>query len=115
MALTTTTGSGTQTTTGTPQTVGSAPNNSAAKAGSVQPGTATSLLTSKQGVSLSNTPVTTVNLNGAQTTAATSAQTPNNTATSRDVNPVALGFCGLLFVAAVVLFLVTSRSAKNTT
>ena len=114
MALTTTTGSGTQTTTGTPQSVG-APTTSAAKAGSVQSGTARSLLTSSQGVSLSNTPVTTVSLNATATNATTSAQTVNTSPTSHAINPVALGFCGLLFVAAVLLFFVTSRSAKNTT
>jgi len=111
MALNTTTGSGTQSATGTPQTVGEA--NTTAQSGSVQPGTATSLLNSSGGITLGNNALTTVNLT-ANTSATTQTATTTPAATHQ-VNAVAIGFCGILFVTALVIFAVMSRSAKNTT
>ena len=112
MALNTTTGTGTQASTGTPQTVGEA--NTTAQSGSVQPGTANSLLTSNQGVSLNANALTTVDLTGTKTSTATVSTTPPTTQ-KHDINPVALGFCALLFIVAILMFVFTSRSAKNTT
>lgn len=112
MALNTTTGTGTQTSTGSPQTVGAGSNT--AQSGSVQPGTATNLLNSSQGISLANTPLTTVNL-GATKTATTPGTTTGQAAADQQVSPLAIGVCVLLFAVALVAFAIINRSAKNTT
>ncbi len=113
MALNTTTGSGTQSATGTPQTVGEASTNNAAPAGSVQPGTATNLLNSSGGISLSGSQVTTVDLSG--TTATSTQATTEPPAQPHQVNTVALGIFIVLAVVAVLVFVFMQRSAKNTT
>ncbi len=117
MALRTTTGEGTQTATGTPQAVGTGNGTSStipANTSEVQPGTATNLLNSSTGISLSGTPLTVVSLNGSTT--ASSTQTVSETTTNdQQLNPVGIGFAVLLFVVAIVFFWLTSRSAKNTT
>ncbi len=117
MALRTTTGAGTQTTTGTPQAVGSSSgtnSSNAANGSEVQPGTATDLLNSNSGITLSGTPLTVVNLNSAATTSSTQS-TVEVTQNDQQINPVGIGFAVLLFVVAIVFFWLTSRSAKNTT
>jgi hypothetical protein len=118
MALTATTGSGIQATTQSPQaaTSQSGGGPSTQSSGSVQPGTATSLLTSDNGISLHGTALTTVSLDGstAATTAVASSQIPLAVKpTTHHVNPVLLGGSGLLLIVAVVSFWLTSRSAKN--
>lgn len=109
--LTTVTGSGTQSSTQSPQSVGStggAPSN----ATGVQPGTATSLLnTTTGGVALKSTQLSVVGL-GARTTTQTSQPEP---APAKHVNPVLFGFSGLLFIIAIAMFWATARTAKTTT
>lgn len=117
MALNTTTGSGTQSATGTPQSVGSQ-NTNAATSGSVQPGTASNLLSnpaagSTAGISLTGSQVTTVDLTG--TSATTQTATTQPPAQPHHVNTVALGVCAVLAIVAVLVFVSMSRSAKNTT
>jgi cobalamin biosynthesis Mg chelatase CobN len=82
------------------------------KSSSVQPGTATALLSSQGGVTLYPTALPTINVNTATSTTATT--TANNTP-KHHVNPVLLGFPVLLVVVAVVLFWAMRRSVKNTT
>lgn len=112
-----TSGSGAQTVTQSPQSAGqSLPGG--ANSSQVQPGTASEVLakpTGNIGVPLNDTPVTTVNLNA--TTTSTQAQQPPATTTppAHHINPALLGISIALFVAAIVLFWLTSRSEKNTT
>lgn len=110
-SLSTGTGGGTQTpsTSNLQAPVGStgvAPSN----ATTIQPGTATDLLNTKQGVSLKTEALSTVNLGAPQ--ASVSQFTPPP---AKHTSPVLFGVSGLLFVVAIVLFVVTMRSAKNTT
>ncbi len=111
--LTAGTGTGTQTSTQSPQGATGQTGAPAAQTGSVQPGTATSVLTSSGGITLQNTPLTTVNL-GASTQAATAAAAPV-AAPKHHFNPVLFGVSVLLCLIAVALFWATMRSAKNTT
>ncbi|HXR49626.1 MAG TPA: hypothetical protein VN778_01210 [Verrucomicrobiae bacterium] len=110
MALSTTTGSGTQTTTQSPQastgTTGTTESSS-----SVQPGTATSLLSSQNGMPLHASALTTVNLTGA-TQAQTSQAAPPS---KHHINGGLLGISLALFVIAIALFWFTSRPVKSTT
>jgi len=111
-SLTATSGSGSQTTTQSPQSVGDAATTT--RSTSLQPGTASNLLTSQNGVALQPTPLSTVSLNPATQTATTqNAATAQPTA--HHSNPVLLVLCVLFLAAAVVMFWITSRSAKNTT
>jgi len=113
----TTTGSQSQTTAqvGNLQPTGEA-SSAAANSSTVQPETANSLLSSQQGgVPLHGTSLSQVSLSTPApalplATAATTAAKPVHHA-----NTVLLGFSGLLFVVAVVLFWTTSRSVKSTT
>ncbi|MFO0781773.1 MAG: hypothetical protein U0524_02670 [Candidatus Saccharimonadales bacterium] len=113
MALNTTTGTGTQTATGTPQNVGG-PSTNAAPSGNVQPGTATNLLNSSSGISLSGSALTTVDLAGTSATTTTQATTEPPTQ-PHHVNAAALGLFIALAVVAVLVFVSMTRSAKNTT
>jgi hypothetical protein len=110
--LTTTTGSGTQASTQSPQTAGLAAS-SGTQASSLQPGTATSLLNGRNGVPLHGQALTVVNINGA--TAATIAQSPSTRVTKHHINTALMGVSVLLLLIAIVLFWVTSRSVKSTT
>ena len=112
MALNTTTGSGTQSATGTPQNVGG-PNTNAAPSDNVQPGTATTLLNSTSGISLSGNALTVVDLKGASAT--TTQTTTEPPAQPHHINTAALGVCAVLAVVAVIVFVSMTRSAKNTT
>ena len=106
--LTTSAGGGTQTTTQNPQiaTQESQSQNSQA----VQPGTAANLLNSTVGIPLNNVSVPLVSLNtSTATTTLTPVQQPHG------INPVLGGLSVLLFVVAIGLFVMTSRSSKNTT
>jgi hypothetical protein len=69
-------------------------------------------LTSNQGISLSGSPLTTVDLSGSTTT---QSQAKTSAATKHHVNGVLLGASIALVVVAVALFWAVSRSAKNTT
>lgn len=109
--LNTTSGTGNQATTQSPQVAGSS-GTTGAKASSVQPGTASDLLRSQQGIQLKDTPVTTVNLSEA-TSSGTVQQTPATK--HHHINPALGAFSIALFVLAIVLFWITSRTAKSTT
>jgi hypothetical protein len=111
MALTATTGGGTQTSTQSPQSsAGAAGFGTNQQSGSVQPGTTASLLTSTGGVPLQNTQLSTVDL-----TSSSQAKTAPTTTTTHHVNPglIALPVI-LLFIAAVLIWSI-NRSAKTTT
>jgi hypothetical protein len=115
--LTTTTGSQSQTTAqaGNLQPTGQA-GDTATNSSDVQPGTATSLLSSQQGgVPLHGTSLSQVSLNNPTPAALPVATTTTTVVKPHHVNTVFLGFSGLLFVVAVILFWTTSRSVKSTT
>ncbi len=105
--LTTTTGSGAQATTQNPQVA--TQDNQTQNSQAIQPGTAANLLNSTQGIPLNNVPVPLVSLN--TSTATPPASIPPHPA----INPVLGGLSVLLFVVAIGLFVLTSRSTKNTT
>lgn len=108
--LTATAGSGSQATTQSPQSAGQ-PSGNSALSGSVQPGTATSLLDSQDGVPLHGTALSTVSLTN---TAPAVAVLPKASPPKHHVNSAFFGFSGLLLLVAVVLFWNTNRSAKGT-
>jgi hypothetical protein len=107
--LNTTSGSGTQATTQSPQSAGAA--TATTNSNAVQPGTASDLLRSNNGVELKSTPLTTVSL-GAKSSTSTAQPPVTN---QHHINPVLGVFSVALFILAIVLFWLTSRSAKNTT
>lgn len=109
-SLTTTSGTGTQATTQSPQAAGAA-NAGGTASSKVQSGTAENVLRSNDGVQLKPTPVTTINLN--RTATGTTAQP--TTSSKHHIHPVLGIFSVTLFVLAIVLFWATGRSAKNTT
>ena len=116
--LTTTPASGAQQgSTSNPQAVptGQSIGGASKQSGGVQPGTARSVLTSNNGVSLQSSALTTVSLD---TTASTKTQA-SSTAVTKPVNH---HVNGALIVASIVLVLIAvgvfwamSRSAKSTT
>lgn len=109
--LTTTTGSGTQTATQTPQAAGTSGASTAAASG-VQPGTATSLLNNTQGgIALKDSPLSIVGL-GQQTQSQATQTVPHS---ARHTSPVLFGFSIILFAVAIAMFWATARSAKTTT
>jgi hypothetical protein len=109
-SLKTTTGSGTQAATQSPQTAGQ-PTATGTPSSGVQPGTASNLLNSQAstGVPLHNTTLPTANLNATPTT---QVATPPP---ARHLHPALFGVSALLFLIAIWLFWATSRSAKTTT
>ncbi len=110
--LTTVPGSGTQTTTQTPQAATNQTGSLAAKSGAVQPGTASSVLTSSNGgIALQSTPLTTVSLSAITS----QAPAPVTVPAKHHLNPVLMGVSVLLCLIAVAMFWATMRSAKNTT
>lgn len=101
--------SGTQNTTQNPQN--SAQTGSLAnQTGSVQTSGLNSLLESQNGIPLQNTYSSAISLNSPITTSTQSNQLPHHSP-----NYILLGGSGLLFVIAIVLFWMSSLSAKNTT
>jgi hypothetical protein len=108
--LSTATGNGLQSTTGDPQTTGQ--ETIGATKSSIQPTTASNLLISSNGVPLSQTPLSTVNLGSSTTSLPTNASPP---AAKYHVNSVLVVIVIGLFILAVVLFWLTGRSVKNTT
>ncbi|GAC1499604.1 MAG: hypothetical protein NVS1B10_02500 [Candidatus Saccharimonadales bacterium] len=111
--LTAGTSSGQQTDTQNPQTAGQA-GNTGAQSSSLQPGTATNLLTSPNGVSLNNTPLATLSLDPSQNTSSSSTLVPPNPA-PHHLKPALLIFPGVLVLLALILFWLTTRQAKSTT
>lgn len=108
--LSTSPGGGSQTTTQSPQTAGSTGNGGGISS-EVQPGTASDLLKSQNGIQLKDTPLTTVSLAPASSSAQTAAVETHH----HHINPALGAFSITLFVVAVVLFWLTSKSAKTTT
>lgn len=98
-----------------PQSVPSGTNvgGASTQSGGVQPGTSKSILTSDNGLSLTPSAVTTVDLNA--TSSATSQPTADPVAASHHINPALLGISIALVVLAIGLFWGISRSAKSTT
>ncbi|HZL08264.1 MAG TPA: hypothetical protein VFC50_03660 [Candidatus Dormibacteraeota bacterium] len=82
---------------------------------SVQPDTANSLLSGGQGVPIQGTALSTVNLNPPATATASKPTVAAPVKPPHHANTVFLGFSGLLFLVAIVLFWTTSRSVKSTT
>jgi hypothetical protein len=111
---TTTTPTGAQTSTQSPQAAGGT--STGTRSSSVQPGTAPNLLNAQAagGVPLTNTAITTVNLGKTSASATTSAKVNTPVSTSQ-ASPAVLGISALFFVAAIVIFALMNRSAKNTT
>jgi hypothetical protein len=112
-ALSATSGSGTQSTTQDPQSTNQA-NNLGAQNSGIQTSIPSNALESEEGgIPLYSTPIPTVNLNQSIQAPAASAKTVQTT--HHAVNPVMLGFAGILLLVAIILFWNISRSAKNTT
>jgi hypothetical protein len=104
-------GEGSQTTTQSPQSNATSGSFGAGRQGSsVQPGTASSLLTSQNGLPLQSTQLSTVSL-GSQSSSSTQAPTTTKT---HHTSPLALGFSILLLVLAVAIFWGMARPVKNT-
>jgi hypothetical protein len=110
-SLTATPASGSQTNTQSPQTASSGGFSPGQQSSSVQPGTATDVLTSTNGTPLKNTPLTTVNLT-TSTTAQTQAPTPAKK--QHHISPGLLIISVILFFVAVGLFWSAARPVKNT-
>jgi hypothetical protein len=116
-SLNTVSGSGSQSTTQSPQNLVNTTNNTEA-ATSVQPGTATSLLTTPNGIQLAPVQLSTVNLNNssASTRAAASKVAVVTTVPPKHhLNSTLLGLSIGLFVLAIATFWFVTRSEKNTT
>ncbi|HVV25644.1 MAG TPA: hypothetical protein VHC21_01250 [Candidatus Saccharimonadales bacterium] len=119
MALPITGGNGSPTgltNTQTPQSsVG--PSTNATASGNVQPGTASSLLSTStaQGISLKSQTLPTVTVSGASTGTIQQAAKDTKTSATHHANGLLIGIAVVLLVAAAVFFVVTARSDKNTT
>ena len=109
-ALNTTTSTGFQRNTGTPQS--SAPANDVAGGtpSTIQPTSTNNLFVSSNGIPLNVTPVTTVSV--APSSASASTLAPVRT---HHVNGALLGFSVLLFVVGLALFYFMGRADKSTT
>ncbi|HVV66950.1 MAG TPA: hypothetical protein VHB72_02670 [Candidatus Saccharimonadales bacterium] len=101
-----------QTHTQSPQSSAGSGSPATAPTSSVQPGTATSLLTSTQGVKLNNTQLSVVNISTSPQTITGQTHTANPPKTHH-INPVLLGIAGACLLLAVVFFVIISRSGKK--
>src|SRR4051812_46700489 len=111
MALTVNQSSGSQAPAGqTNLQAGGTGNNITAQSSRVQPGTPTNALTSGNGVSLTSTPLTTVNLNAAT---AASTQPTAQTPPQHHFNPLLFILVVVLVVAAIGFFWATFQSGKK--
>ncbi|HVA11498.1 MAG TPA: hypothetical protein VNG32_05035 [Candidatus Dormibacteraeota bacterium] len=115
MGLSISSGDGGQTSTQSPQgLVGSG--STTAAASNVQPGTATTLLTTGSGIALYPTQLPTVSVNTAPQTTTTSTPVVATTIqTKHHISGGLLGISAGLFIVALVVFWIITRSAKNTT
>jgi hypothetical protein len=104
-------------TTQNPQTVPTGTPGSPAQSGSVQPGTSDNLLKSEQGISLNNTALTTVKLDGDPSQIRTQKQAVSKPAAqpAHHVNAAWLVIPVIFVLVAAGMFVVMSRSAKSTT
>ena len=109
-ALNTTTSTGFQKDTGTPQASASASDVAGGTPSTIQPSSNGSLLVSNNGIPLQVSPVTTVAV--APTSAQTSAVTPVR---DHHINATLLGFSVLLFIVGIALFYFMGRADKSTT
>ena len=106
--LSATTNSTTQSNTQSPQTVGTT--SGTAQSSSVQPGTASTLLVSQNGITLHPTALPHASLTSG-TIKAPATPVPQH----HHWNPVLTGLAVLLFLAAIVLFWGAGRGVKTTT
>jgi hypothetical protein len=113
--LKTVTGSGTQSSTGTPQSAGQ-PGDTGARSNEVQPGTVS------EGLQSQSSPTDTVGiplkegtLKGLILNDIPRANVATKPVPSNQVNPALFGISVILFIVAVALFWLTNRSAKSTT
>ncbi len=110
-SLTASSNGGSQTSTASPQTSSSGGGFTPVTQ-NVQPGTGTSLLEGQGSISLNpNVALTTVALPGTST-ATTGATAPVQ---HHNVNPIMIGFVGVLIFIAIAMVLHINSSAKNTT
>jgi hypothetical protein len=110
-SLPTTTGSGTQATTGTPQNVAQTSSFGSTQTNTVQTGVASSVLSAQSGgIPLTSVPLVAYDLNQAIPGTTTST----NPVAHSQPNHTLLGVSALLLVVAVILFWTTKKS-KNTT
>jgi hypothetical protein len=107
MALTTQNSSGSQATTGNPQT--STGGLSGTTSGNLQPGVTGSELNSGAGTPLHNPPLPTVSLSAASQQTDTSP----TIATAHHFNPLLLGLAILLLMIAMMSFWLTRRSGRQ--
>jgi len=115
MGLSISSGSGGQTNTQSPQGLVSSGSTTAA-ASNVQPGTATTLLTTGSGISLHPTQLPTINVNTApQTVTNPSSVAATTVQPKHHISSGLLGISAGLFIIALVVFWIITRSAKNTT
>lgn len=115
MALSITAADGQQTTTQNPQSVPAQSIGASNSSGGVQPGTASSLLTDKQGVTLHSQALTSVSLidNGTRTETHPASQAP--VPPRHHVNAALFIIPVALCVIAVAMFWIVHSSAKSTT
>ena len=81
----------------------------------MQSGTAESLLNSSNGIKLSNTNLTNIDLNTASSSTSSSGVKASNNTYQHHVNVGFLIFAILLVMVAGILFWTAGRSVKNTT
>ncbi|HSX46130.1 MAG TPA: hypothetical protein VLG27_03980 [Candidatus Saccharimonadia bacterium] len=112
--LNTTTNSGGQNTSTAPLQSSQQSLGGGTPAGSVQPGTGSSLQ-GTSGSALSGTGIPLSVLTSGTTTSQTHAQTAVAATPEHHANGVLLGFAGLLIIVALVLFFVAGRPVKSTT
>ncbi len=77
--------------------------------GKVQPGIASEQLKTDQGITLTPTALSTVDLSGTAGSTTTTTAPPKQ----QDFNPVLIAFCAVLFIAAIVMFFITNQSGKK--
>ena len=112
--LSITSGGGTQTTTQSPQGLASS-GTSAEAATSVQPGTASTLLTTPTGISLGPSQVATVPIASTATASSTKTAAVATVQPKHHTNDILLGGAIALLIIAFAAFYMITRSAKNTT
>jgi hypothetical protein len=107
---------GTQGTTNDPQQDSSNASTLNGQTSNLQPSTSASdLLTSNSGIALSNNDVPSTTLRSTSSVAITPDPTTVKTVQHHGYNPFLLTVSVVLFIAAVVMFLSTTRTAKTTT
>jgi len=106
---------GAQAATQNPQSIPTQSIGASAQSGGVQPGTASSLLSSGNGSALHGTALTTVSFGSTIAGTQTSNKTSNSAPASHHVNALVFIIPALFCVIAIGLFWQMTRSAKSTT